>query len=387
MTNTLKSKLAVLVSALTLLGQLSPALASNNVGYDKGLYIQTDDEEFKMKLNIQLQPQYQFLAMENQPNTSTFQIRRARFTFSGHAFDKNLTYKFQFEAVSGRDSASIEGANTTGPNLREAYLNYKFNDAIQIRGGQFKPAFNREELTSSTAQQFVGRSINNDVFTHGYDLGAMILGGFFDKKLEYAAYVTNENNNRNTFNLNNDMLFGARLDWNILGQHGFSFADVNDSDEHQLTVGMALSGNKPAASGDDFVHNYTADVSWKYNGFSLFGEGDFSRNHGDKTEILGFVTQAGYFIVPKKFEVAARFAGVMPLDAGVTNGYEADLGVNYYFKGHNLKWQLDYGFLINSPLVLNAANAPANAARTGGLPAFTQDQNDQRIRTQVQLYF
>lgn len=383
---------AVLAAGVMGFFSLPVLQAADNVGYDKGFFVKSDDDEFKLTTNIQLQPQYQLLVMEGGANNiNTFQIRRGRLVFSGNAFGKPLTYRFQFEGVSGRISSTRDGsavnAAMTGPNMREAYLNYKFADQFQIRAGQFKPMFNREELTSSTSLQFVDRSLLNEVMTHGYDLGMMFHGAAYDQKLEYGLFVTNEGNNRNNFNFNNEVLVGGRVNWNVLGQHGYSQSDVKNSEDHQLSTGVAFSVNKPVGAAEDTISNYTGDVGWKYRGFSFHGEGGLSIDHTASTKIFGFLGQAGYFIVPEKFEVAARGAGVIPTAAGLTNGYEIGGTLNYFIKGHNFKLQTDYGMLINSSLVLNGASNARNSAMVGGAPGFAQDQTDHRIRTQLQLYF
>jgi len=53
---------------------------------------------------------------------------------------------------------------------------------------------------------------------------------------------------------------------------------------------------------------------------------------------IGYFLQSGYFLIPKKFEVAGRFGQLY------TNGlpHEMDeytLGLNYYFFGENMKLQ------------------------------------------------
>ncbi|MDO8526262.1 MAG: hypothetical protein Q7T03_01085, partial [Deltaproteobacteria bacterium] len=63
-------------------------------GYDNGLFIQTPDQKYRLKFNLQLQPQYQFLSIDSQGNTDTFQIRRGKVFFIGNAFKKELTYQF-----------------------------------------------------------------------------------------------------------------------------------------------------------------------------------------------------------------------------------------------------------------------------------------------------
>jgi len=117
--------------------------------------------------------------------------------------------------------------------------------------------------------------------------------------------------------------------------------------------------------------------------------------------------QAGYFIIPKKLEVAARFSMVrgesgdvngngkftqvvIPGVAGkvdVVNGAfrqfhearEYTVGVNYFFKRHLLKWQTDVGFFDGG----NPAGTPAGAGVTGWIAG----ADGYLIRTQVQLAF
>jgi len=121
----------------------------------------------------------------------------------------------------------------------------------------------------------------------------------------------------------------------------------------------------------------------------------------------GTTLQAGYFIIPKKLEVAARFSMVrgesgdvngngkftqvvIPGVAGkvdVVNGAfrqfhearEYTVGVNYFFKRHLLKWQTDVGFFDGG----NPAGTPAGSGVTGWIAG----ADGYLIRTQVQLAF
>ncbi len=119
----------------------------------------------------------------------------------------------------------------------------------------------------------------------------------------------------------------------------------------------------------------------------------------------GMVVQAGYFLVPRKLEVAARWAWLrgqsgdvngngtfrtiaLPGVAGpvhVVNGafsnfHEADeytVGINYYFQRHALKWQADVGVYEGG-----------NPDRTGAVVAGTKPGVDgYLIRTQLQFSF
>jgi hypothetical protein len=126
----------------------------------------------------------------------------------------------------------------------------------------------------------------------------------------------------------------------------------------------------------------------------------------------GMDLQAGYFIVPKRLEVAARWSWVRgqsgdingngtinhtvfipgivdamgkPLAVQVVNGafrnfHEANeytVGVNVYFKRQLLKWQTDVGFYEGGNPALNGAS----------LAGFIPGQDGYLVRTQIQLFF
>jgi hypothetical protein len=67
---------------------------------------------------------------------------------------------------------------------------------------------------------------------------------------------------------------------------------------------------------------------------------------GKKADGFGFHAQAGYFFVPKKLQVAARFA-MVPYSGNKEDDKFNDLELrgafNYYFHGHQWKWATDFG--------------------------------------------
>lgn len=369
----------------------TPKEDCQNAGYDKGFFIKSCDDEFKLVVNIHLTPQYQFLMLEDQdPDTlHTFQLRYGRLNFSGHAFTPDLTYFVQFEVIGGKDNTTKQ-ADPLTDTLREAYLNYKFSEAFQLRGGEAKPFFNREELSSSSKLQFAGRSFVNKVFTTGYGIGLFAHGKTENKKLEYGVSVTNDGDTRNKTNENDlDVLIAGRVVYNIAGEHGYTMSDIKNSQDLQLAIGAgAYYETESEDYTDDAVFGVTADIAAMYKGFSFLAEGHYASVPDLDESLMGILAQAGYFFIPEKFEVAARFAGIMPSSDAAQNGYEITGGLNYYFKGHNLKFQLDYGLLLNSPLVVDSVTDPKSVF--GGAipnPGFVDDQTDHRVRAQVQLYF
>jgi len=163
------NKIALLLAVGILLGSHTVWAADEDadtaskveISYKDGLVIETEDGKYLLKTNIQLQPQYQYLRMEGQGTTNTFQMRRARIIWQGNAFTPKLTFRFQFEAVGGRTNTTRDsGAVARGPNLRDAWINYAPWEVFQVQVGQFKPYFNFEELTGLYLKYFPGRIID-----------------------------------------------------------------------------------------------------------------------------------------------------------------------------------------------------------------------------------
>jgi phosphate-selective porin OprO and OprP len=354
-----------------------------------GPSLTSDDGKFRGAIGVKLQPQYQWLSVQNQGKAHTFQIRRMELHFKGHAFTDAMTYHFYLEGVGGLDTAASPGNALGGPTLRDAYMNYDFGHGIELKAGQFHVPYNRGELTSSGKLQFVDRGILNETFSHNRDLGVALHGLVWNDNVDYTIAIMNEGTNRNQTNPNKAFLLGARLLLHLMGYQGYSEGDSQDSETPNLAWGVAGNYNKVAGST---VYAATTDLSFLYRGWSFRGEGHLFRNQTTSSSTYGFLGQTGYFLMPRRLELAARFAGVLPQTAGVTKGYETSVAMSYLFFGHGLKVVGDYSYLINSPITLGVGgaagtNVPAAISTTGGAPGFTQDQKDHRARLLWQLAF
>jgi hypothetical protein len=201
-----------------------------------------------------------------------------------------------------------------------------------------------------------------------------------------------------------------------------------------------LNGDAGTPTGSHAVdmfdaYTYNAFVAGKYRGFSVTNEwwlrnlNNFRSTPNGRGNIVyqdtlgpggastnalfpvhglldyGTTLQAGYFLVPKRLEVAARWSWIrgesgdinglgtfravaVPGFAGpihVVNGafrqfHEANeytIGVNYFFKRHLLKWQTDFG-------IYEGGNPAA-----GGTPiaSYIPGSDGYLFRTQLQLIF
>lgn len=353
---------------------------------------ESPDKDVSAQLILYMQPQYQFLHIGRQGNVSSFQIRRARLGVFGYALKPELTYKILFQMVGGTATMATPGAAFTAPRMEDAFFNYNTKKGVEAQLGQFKVYYDREELTPDHIIQFVDHSLVNEVFSFRRDIGAALHGRPFGKTFEYWVYGMNNAQNINQVNRSNFAILGTRLVFNVLGDPGYTMGDYEDADDPELSLGVASAVNKvgPPALASQFISATTADVLFKHRGYSFTGEGHFYWNQATKAKVYGVLAQTGYFIVPKRFEVAARFSGVVVSGPG-TNGYEMGGCLNYFFFHNNFKVQLDYNYLINGALTKGSSsvagvNGPVNIVKVPGLPGFNQGQNDSRVRLQFQLY-
>ncbi len=372
-------------------------------GWKKGLYFQTSDGKYSTKFRIRLQPQFQYLAQDEARegnDQSTFRIRRAKVSWEGNLFSKNLDYKLQLSLATG-DWKDV---------LEDAYVNYKFFDPLRVQFGQEKIQYNRQQINSSGRLELVDRSLASDAFrfstvdtsttttctlpgggtvtgagltcTAGatpttntvnttrqfhYDTGMIVWGNAFDRKLEYYAGIMN-GTGPNRVDTNNRFLYTGRAVYNILGNYGYSESDVEFSEHPSLVIG-ASGGYKKQEVTNANLFQQGAELGFKYKGASLQGE-FYGRQTNPptarNTKDYGYYVQAGYFVIPRHFEIAARASQVFL--AGANNNKSEFLGgLNYYFLGHDLKIQTDYSYLRNET--------------SKGLA------NDFRFRAQLQAWF
>jgi hypothetical protein len=169
-----------------------------------------------------------------------------------------------------------------------------------------------------------------------------------------------------------------------------------------------LNGFKAAPNGDDLIFYTYTDPRPKV--------GTVTALFPDKALIdYGTELQAGYFLIPKRLELVARWSWIsgdsgdvlgngqtssfrvangvvggttksslerVQVNQGAfTNFHEADeytVGVNYFFKRHLLKWQTDFS-------VYRGGNPVSPAGATLG--TFMPGLDGYAVRTQLQLAF
>lgn len=384
-----KIAMAAVLVALIIVGQNAGAEEGGwRFQYKVGDGLKMGDGDNQIHLQGRVQGRFTYNALEGAADNDTWAIQRGKIKIEGFTLEKKLKFGFQMNLATRNRATTtpvcadagctttvnaVTAESTTGlATLEDYYVDYVPYSFFGIKVGQYKAPFLMQELTSSGKQQFVDRSLSTGHFNLARDIGVTLHGDLWDGGLNYAVFAMN-GDGINTINRNQSLMAGVRLEYPILGEYKASESDVDDSQEHNLGIGVAYAFNE---LGSAFVNGTvpagaklslgTVDFGYKYKGFSFQGAGMLSRSHDlAKLTNWGYNAQAGYFIIPKKFEVALRGAGTVFSDA-IPNQYEYAVALNYFIKGHGIKIQTDYGLLLNTRSL---------------------NLNDHRVRSQVQVIF
>jgi hypothetical protein len=301
--------------------------------------------------------------------TTESQIRRFRLVLAGHAFTKELRYYIQL----GMATRDME-ADLLVP-LRDAYVTWQPHRDIGVRFGQMKVPYGQQRIVSSSALQFVDRSIVTGEFNLDRDVGVYLMSEDFlglGGRLMYQAGVFG-GRGRNRSGGPEAALPFARVQVNPFGSFDhLSEADLSRRDQPRLALGLSgasnLASNRTRSThggvytaGNFAFWHLGADLHFKWKGVSVLSE--FFRRQADEPVLTaeptpgrpvtdysrsgrGYFVQAGY-VLPFPLEVAARFGEIRPSRGTAPEArfpVQRELGgaVSYYFFEHSLKLQADY---------------------------------------------
>lgn len=347
----------------------------------KGFTFETADKSSSISFHGRLQTRYAVYEPEGDDNTAhSFLVRRFYFGVTGSLLAPQLTYDLTLTATP-----------SSGSNIYYGNFSYKFDDLFQLTAGLQKIKFNRQEITSSGKQQFVDRSLANERYNLDRSVGLMVSGATKEKAVEYYLSAFNGRSTRANINspTNLDLGYSARLVWNALGQYGYEEGDISQSENVNLALGVAgayYNEETAVAVTEDRVYQGALDLGMKYQGFSFQAEA-FLRNtepngsNSSQTD-FGDTVQLGYFIVPQKFEIAARVSSLfddindsalnVAFDQGSLSGlgsgndavdsgdvedeHELSFVMNYYVFEQNFKIQGQYTMFLDGQAGGNTTN-------------------------------
>lgn len=338
-------------------------------GFGEGVTVQHGP----FKLNLRGRMQLQGFAVVPTEGSSAHRangimVRRARL-----ALKTELPYELSLHLQLAFSNLDME---PDLPNvLRDFYGEWRRFRDVSVRFGQGKVQYGVERVISSSAQQFVDRSVVVGEFNLDRDVGLTLFSDDlfgWGGRLQYAVSVFG-GDGRNRIGTNQGLLYAARLRVSPFGKFDEKWeGDPDRSDRVRLGLGGGVAynvmTNRPrsttstpyVANTFDYLHA-GADLVFKWKGFSLAGElmwrqADALSKAGtykgaSVTEFsrpgFGWFAQAGYYALPW-LEVAARYGDVRPADGAdpkFTRTREIGGTVNFMAKKHDLKLQADYFWL------------------------------------------
>lgn len=299
----------------------------------------------------------------NQDNVanSGFSIPYAILGFTGKAF-KKITFNL-----------SINAAASGGALLQQAWFDVAFKEQVALRVGKFKTPFSHAylttlgetlfpqlpiSLTSAVILPYSLNAVTPNIGT-GFDLGVEVHGLVADKFGYEVGIFNGTGASVNTAGktISDDwhipsLLYAGRFTYMPKGVMPATQGSPNRLHEDKLMFGLSASVNVESESESTNDTRVGAEFAMLKNKLYLAGEfyymnvGFTKRQKIDETyHYLGGYVQGGYFVAPR-VQLAARY------DIFNRNGAGEDgflnmpaVGVNYFFKGCNLKLQAMYQFV------------------------------------------
>ena len=299
----------------------------------------------------------------NQDNVanSGFAIPYAVLGFTGKAFGK-VSFNL-----------SLNAAATGAALLQQAWFDVELKKQFSIRVGKFKTPFSHAYLTtlgetlmpslplSLTAPVILPYSLNavTPNIGTGFDLGVEVHGLLADK-FGYEVGLFNGtgisvNTAGETFSDDwhiPSLLYAGRFTYMPKGVMPSTQGNPNRLNEDKLMLGVSTSLN--VESENESTNDYRAGLEFAMLKRKLYLGAEMYYMHVGFTKrqkidqgyhYLGGYVQGGYFVTPR-LQATARY-DFFNRNGMDTNGFMnmPAVGVNYFFKGCNLKLQAMYQFV------------------------------------------
>lgn len=306
--------------------------------------------------------QIQFNQTDPSAGNSTDDVffRRLRPYIEG-SLHKDWKAKFQWDM--GKASGSNEIA------IKDAYFQYKGYKGMKVTLGNALVPFSRETLTSSKKQGFVERTFVGD---HNYGspdraLGLHLKGksGQVNWGLSLASSSIDPSSSKIDFDtpvnessdFNEGWIAAARAEYHIIGNVKLSQGDFSGKTGLSVAVaGFSWNNdddNNGSANSLDNVSGLELSLAFRSSGFSV--DVEFNKFEADavnpaltsglyvngSTTLENWSVEAGYMFMPKKMELVLGVSG-QDADGYADEWTRTTIGLNYYVKKHNIKYQLSY---------------------------------------------
>lgn len=336
-------------------GEVASATKSgtSKVYYNDGTTFDFPTSGFTTKINTYIDTRYTATDADGGQDTSSFSVKRARVILSGSALHEEFSYYLAGDFVGGSDADGSKGAD-----LVDAFIQWNACDWGGLRMGQFKTLSGNQFIAADNQLQFPDRAQATNAFALGRQQGLAGMASF--DEITVSAGIFNglsegEGINREGVDTRHTGQLAVR--YATEGYDSYTEGDIDQTEGVAFGAGAAYSYSEYAVTGfTDAIelHSFNADFGVKSEGLSFLVEGfldSIDTTGASSADPYGIYGQVGYFLVPKKFEVAGRFGYVDTdgatgyLSSGTDDQYEYAATLNYHWNGHNLKSQIAYTHL------------------------------------------
>ncbi len=344
--------------------------------YDKGFRFATKDNTYALRINGGIQVRWTYVDYDpairfNQEDYSNFFVRRARLYFSGHVGSPKFTYLVHVQLEPNQ-----------GLNANDLWVEYEFSDLVRLGAGRNKISYGLEMLNSGSALGMVERSLmygetdidlgnasqpgprypgggtnrfglSSSSSSTGFATGGLNLyrsqgvqlqgmkGSATSPTFEYQFGVWQGRSTNSLSNSGNNHLVALRVgyhpwgfvDWKVVG-------DVEGSERFKLGIIASIYSGR---DGEPYVYNengynfaalmrwrgWSVDLEWATESFDFpVFDDNFDRE--------GWRASLGWFVVPGKWEIRARYAEIQRLkNPTYRNALDSGLGISEVWDGED----------------------------------------------------
>jgi hypothetical protein len=370
--------------------------------YDRGFFLRSRRRKFSLYINGLLQIRYSFF----KPNAvgrydysnrtqNDFQVYLGRLAFSGNIFDESLKYFTQIQGFTT--------GNSNNMTLLDWFMSKTFNPYLTVQAGRSWTAYTWEFYANPAWLLFPDLSDAEYAFVLPRAIGLAVYGQF--DKLSYEGEVVNgvpALDSGGTENADSNLAYIGHLQYDLLAPAFFGFAETHPEDSFAAKPGLSVWASgmyNPVNSNSTFENELKGDstfgantsIGFRYGYLNVQGTGYYRRTEpGNEARAMGVTSsydswgygeQAGYYLVPGKWELAQRVSGVwwgageIPqtgtpaapsketywFSGPDTFSYhritEYSAGLNYYLYNNNAKIELEYSYLAGSDFHNNGFGA------------------------------
>jgi len=276
---------------------------------EKGFTLSSADTNYSISLKGLLQVDSRtFFGDAGTAGNDGFLLRRARPILQGTVF-RDVDFLFV-----------PEFGGTGTPQIFDAYLNYRYSSALQLRAGKFKSPVGLEQLQSDKDTFFTERALPTGLVPNR-DLGFQLHGEILAGAVSYAVGIFNgvgDGRNSNNADFDDNKEFAGRL---------FAHPFKNSSSAALRGLGIGLGSSYSDSQGTNslgLANGYTTPAQQTF--FAFRSGAVASGNH------WRLAPQAYYYYGP--FGFLAEYT-ISHQDAAIVRS-----GVNYHADLDNRAWQV-----------------------------------------------